>query len=71
MANIDKGQAIDAALANIEKKFGKGSIMRLGERPVESISAISTGSISLDAARLFRSRSCTSLRPGSRNTRSG
>ena len=50
MANIDKGQAIEAALANIEKKFGKGSIMRLGERPVESINSISTGSISLDAA---------------------
>jgi recombination protein RecA len=50
MANIDKGQAIDAALANIEKKFGKGSIMRLGERPAEAISTISTGSISLDAA---------------------
>ncbi len=50
MANIDKGQAIEAALANIEKKFGKGSIMRLGERPVELVSAISTGSISLDAA---------------------
>jgi recombination protein RecA len=50
MANIDKGQAIEAALANIEKKFGKGSIMRLGERPVEAINVISTGSISLDAA---------------------
>ncbi len=50
MANIDKGQAIEAALANIEKKFGKGSIMRLGERPVEEINVISTGSISLDAA---------------------
>jgi recombination protein RecA len=50
MANIDKGQAIEAALANIEKKFGKGSIMRLGERPVEDINVISTGSISLDAA---------------------
>jgi recombination protein RecA len=50
MANIDKGQAIEAALANIEKKFGKGSIMRLGERPHEEINVISTGSISLDAA---------------------
>jgi recombination protein RecA len=50
MANIDKGQAITAALANIEKKFGKGSIMRLGERPHEEINIISTGSISLDAA---------------------
>ncbi len=45
-----KGKAIDAALANIEKKFGKGSIMRLGERPVEEIGSISTNCLSLDAA---------------------
>jgi RecA/RadA recombinase len=35
MSGETKGKAIDAALANIEKKFGKGSIMRLGERPHE------------------------------------
>ncbi len=45
-----KGKAVEAALANIEKKFGKGSIMRLGERPHEEIGAISTNCISLDAA---------------------
>ncbi|MCY7345682.1 MAG: recombinase RecA, partial [Pyrinomonadaceae bacterium] len=45
-----KGKAIDAALANIEKKFGKGSIMRLGERPHEEIGSISTNCLSLDAA---------------------
>ena len=50
MATEAKGKAIESALANIEKKFGKGSIMRLGERPVEEIGAISTNCLSLDAA---------------------
>lgn len=48
--NIDRSRAIEAALSNIEKKFGKGSIMRLGEREVSDIPAISTTSLSLDAA---------------------
>jgi recombination protein RecA len=48
--SLDKGKAIESALAQIEKKFGKGSIMRLGERPVEDIGAISTNCLSLDAA---------------------
>ncbi len=47
---LDKGKAIDSALAEIEKKFGKGSIMRLGEKPVEDVGAISTRCLSLDAA---------------------
>jgi recombination protein RecA len=46
----DRSRAIEAALSNIEKKFGKGSIMRLGEREVSEIPAISTTSLSLDAA---------------------
>jgi recombination protein RecA len=46
----DRGKAVEAALLNIEKKFGKGSIMRLGEREVSDIAAISTTSLSLDAA---------------------
>jgi recombination protein RecA len=50
MATEVKGKAVEAALANIEKKFGKGSIMRLGERPHEEIGSISTNCISLDAA---------------------
>lgn len=45
-----KGKAIESALSQIEKKFGKGSIMRMGEQPREEIGAISTGCISLDAA---------------------
>jgi recombination protein RecA len=48
--NTDRSRAIEAALSNIEKKFGKGSIMRLGEREVSDIPAISTTSLSLDAA---------------------
>ena len=48
--SADRGKAVEAALLNIEKKFGKGSIMRLGEREVSDIPAISTTSISLDAA---------------------
>jgi recombination protein RecA len=48
--SIDRGKAVEAALANIEKKFGKGSIMRLGEREVSDIPAISTTSLSLDVA---------------------
>jgi recombination protein RecA len=46
----ERGRAVEAALSNIEKKFGKGSIMRLGEREVSDIPAISTTSISLDVA---------------------
>src|SRR6187399_1767173 len=48
--SADRGKAVEAALSNIEKKFGKGSIMRLGEREVSDLPAISTTSLSLDAA---------------------
>ncbi len=48
--NMDKGKAIESALSQIEKKFGKGSIMRLGERPHEDVGSISTRCLSLDAA---------------------
>src|SRR6202167_3680360 len=47
----DRSRAIDLALAQIEKQFGKGSIMRLGNKEaIVPISTISTGSISFDAA---------------------
>ncbi|MGI8897123.1 MAG: recombinase RecA, partial [Pyrinomonadaceae bacterium] len=42
--SVDRGKAVEAALLNIEKRFGKGSIMRLGEREVSDIPAISTTS---------------------------
>jgi recombination protein RecA len=48
--SMDKGKAIESALQQIEKKFGKGSIMRLGEKPIEDVGAISTQCLSLDAA---------------------
>src|SRR5271165_3030155 len=46
----DRSRAIDLALSQIEKQFGKGSIMRLGSKEVVPIATISTGSISFDAA---------------------
>ena len=46
----DKKQALATALAQIEKAYGKGTIMRLGENTGMNVEAISTGSISLDAA---------------------
>ncbi len=48
--SVDKSKAIEAALSNIEKRFGKGSIMRLGEREISDVPAISTTSLSLDIA---------------------
>ncbi|MBQ0943523.1 recombinase RecA [Ideonella sp. 4Y16] len=49
--NPEKAKALQAALAQIEKQFGKGSIMRLGEgEAVEDIQVVSTGSLGLDIA---------------------
>ncbi len=45
-----KLKAIQTALSQIERQFGKGSIMRLGEKPAVAVDSISTGSIGLDAA---------------------
>lgn len=47
---MDKEKALDMALAQIEKQFGRGSIMKLGERPKFDESVIPTGAISLDLA---------------------
>ncbi len=46
----DKKKALETALHQIEKDFGKGAVMRLGDRPEISIDAIPTGSLALDAA---------------------
>ncbi|MBO3734863.1 MULTISPECIES: recombinase RecA [Glycomyces] len=46
----DKSKALDLALAQIDKQFGKGSVMRLGEKPKQNVKTISTGSIALDVA---------------------
>ena len=49
--NTEKAKALQAALAQIEKQFGKGTIMRLGEGEViEDIQVVSTGSLGLDIA---------------------
>jgi recombination protein RecA len=48
--NTAKSQALQAALSQIEKQFGKGSIMKMSDRPVGKMEAISTGALSLDIA---------------------
>ena len=51
MDQKNRDKALESALSNIEKQFGKGSLMKLGDDSVDqSIEAISTGSIGLDAA---------------------
>src|SRR3954466_567945 len=47
---LDRLKAIDGALSQIERQFGKGAIMRLGPREGQALESISTGSISVDAA---------------------
>ena len=46
----NKQKALDQAFKNIEKKYGKGSIMKMGEAPKVAVSAIPTGAINLDIA---------------------
>ncbi|MDQ0350690.1 recombination protein RecA [Alkalibacillus filiformis] len=46
----DRKQALDMALKQIEKQFGKGSIMKLGEQEGQAISTVSTGSLGVDVA---------------------
>ena len=46
----DKRKALDTAIAQIEKNFGKGAVMRLGDKPEMQVDAIPTGSLALDAA---------------------
>lgn len=53
MTNVideNKKKALDAAFLRIEKQFGKGSVMKLGDHPVSQIQAISTGALNLDIA---------------------
>ncbi len=47
---MDKGKALDMAISQIERQFGKGSIMRMGESPQMTIESISTGAMALDIA---------------------
>jgi len=50
MSDTNKDKALSAALSQIERQFGKGAMMRLGDTPQEKIPAISTGSLGLDVA---------------------
>lgn len=47
---MDKSKAIGAAVTQIERQFGKGSIMRMGDREAQRVPAISTGALALDLA---------------------
>ncbi|MDD5212831.1 MAG: recombinase RecA [Candidatus Gracilibacteria bacterium] len=47
---FDKNEALASALAQIEKQFGKGSVMRLGDKEVQKVETFSSGSIGLDIA---------------------
>ena len=49
-AHVDREKSLDVALAQIEKTFGKGSIMRMGDREHLQIATISTGSLAIDLA---------------------
>src|SRR3989440_11469842 len=47
---MERDQALDVALGQIEKQFGKGSIMRMGDKPDMAIETVSPGALSLDIA---------------------
>lgn len=47
---MDKNKALETALTQIERSYGKGSIMKLGQKEVQNIEAVSTGSIAIDWA---------------------
>ena len=46
----DKEKALETAMTQVERQFGKGSIMKLGSRPVVDVPVISTSSLALDKA---------------------
>lgn len=48
--DMNRQKALDAALSQIERQFGKGAVMKMGDQPREAIPAISTGSLALDIA---------------------
>src|SRR5258707_2777170 len=50
LAGMDRDKALDVALAQIDKQYGKGSVMRLGDETRVPIQVIPTGSIALDLA---------------------
>ena len=46
----DKEKAVETAMTQIERQFGKGSIMKLGSSPIVDVSVVPTGSLALDKA---------------------
>ena len=62
----NKKRALAAALGQIEKQFGKGAVMRMGDHDRQAIPAISTGSLGLDLGhwRLAERPDRRNLRPG-------
>ncbi len=46
----NRKKALSAALGQIERQFGKGAVMKMGDQPREAIPAVSTGSLGLDVA---------------------
>ena len=46
----DRKKALQTALSQLDKTYGKGTVMRLGDRPEMNVEAIPTGSLALDAA---------------------
>jgi len=47
---VDREQALETALGQIERQFGKGAVMKMNDRAAVSVGAVSTGSLSLDLA---------------------
>lgn len=50
MAEDGRKNALDAALKQIEKQFGKGSVMKLGDKNSENVPVVSSGSLAVDIA---------------------
>jgi recombination protein RecA len=50
VSDQDKKTALDQAIVALDKRYGRGSLMRLGERPVQQVETVSTGALSLDLA---------------------
>ena len=47
---MDRDKAVEQAISQIERQFGRGSIMKMGEQKILDVPAISTGSLALDLA---------------------
>ena len=68
---MDRQEALDVALGQIERQFGKGSVMKMNDRAAVSVGAVSTGSLALDLALGDRrpARAAASSRSSARSRR--